>query len=187
MTLLSQTVNHLVFPILVGVLATGCDNGAARRAAEEKIREQAQAQVRRIAEDLDKQTTETGVYIRVAEDEIKEKDPWGTQIKISYSQGGVAEVVSIRSAGPDRVFQSNDDVVAQGMSANLKGIGEGIKKNAEETAANVAKGAVKGAVKGVKESIKDSLPFKKKESSSPETESKESKPDTDKPSDTNSQ
>ncbi len=46
--------------------AVGCEDRAARQAALEN----AQAQVRRIAEDLDKRTTETGVYIRAKEGEI---------------------------------------------------------------------------------------------------------------------
>jgi hypothetical protein len=71
-------------------------------------------------------------------------------------------MVRVRSAGPDREFDTKDDVVAEGMSANLKGIGEGIKKNAEETAANAAKGIVRGTVAGVKESIKDALQFENK-------------------------
>ena len=174
---------HTMMSIIVLTLTAGCDNGAARRAKIEK----AQAQVRRIAEDLDKRTTETGVYIRVKEDDIKEKDPWGTQIKVSYSQGGVAEVVSVRSAGPDRELQTDDDVVAQGMAVNLKGIGEGIKKNMEQTAANAAKGVVKGTVEGVKESIKELLPFKKKKSGDAETQpekaQQDAQPTTDKPGD----
>lgn len=106
--------------------AIGC-NGAAQRAVE-----QAEAQVKQIAADLDARTTETGVYVRVKEGEIKENDPWGTPVQVSYSQGGVAEMVSVRSAGPDRQFHTDDDLVAGGMAANLKGIGEGIKKNTEE-------------------------------------------------------
>ena len=60
-----------------------------------------------------------------------------------------------------REFDTKDDLVAEGMAINLKGIGEGIKKNVEETATNAAKGVVIGTVEGVKESIKDALPFKK--------------------------
>src|SRR5205085_5760550 len=101
------------------VQAIGCDDGAAAHAAGER----AQAQVRRIAADLDSRTTETGVYIRVKENEIKEHDPWDTPVQVRYAQGGVAEVVSVRSAGPDRQFHTADDVVAQGMATNLKGIG----------------------------------------------------------------
>lgn len=146
------------------MLAAGCgEQGEPPRVKIEK----AQAQVRRIVEDLDKRTTETGVYIHVKDTDIKEVDPWGTLIKVTYSQGGVAETVTVRSAGPDREFQTNDDIAAQGMATNLKGIGEGIKKNAEQAAANVAKGVVKGAVAGVKESIKESLPFKKKTEKEP--------------------
>ena len=140
------------------LIAAGCDNGAARRAAIEK----AEGQVRRIAAELDQKTTETGVYVRVKEGEVKESDPWGKRVEVSYSQGGLAEVVRVRSAGPDREFDTKDDVVAEGMTANLKGIGEGIKRNAEETAANAAKGIVSGTVAGVKESIKDALQFENK-------------------------
>ncbi len=146
------------------LLASGCSDGANNRASIER----AESQVARIAEDLDRRTTESGVYIRAEKDEIKERDPWGTPVKVTYSQGGVAETLSVRSAGPDRMFQTQDDIIAQGMAANLKGIGEGIKKNAEETAANAAKGAVKGAVAGVKESIKDALPSRKKKQASDE-------------------
>jgi hypothetical protein len=155
------------------LLVAGCDNGAAERTAREI--EQAQSQVQRIAADLDKRTTETGVYIRVKEGDIKEDDPWGTRIAVSYAQGGVAEFVIVRSAGPDREFHTDDDVAAQGMAANLKGIGEGIKNNVEETASNTAKGIVKGTVKGVKESIKESLPFQKKKADKVEAQPDESK------------
>lgn len=150
---------HLVFALRSLPLAAGCDGAAARRALIEK----AQAQVRGIAADLDKKTTDTGVYVRAKEDEIKEPDPWGTRIKVSYSQGGVAEVVTVSSAGPDREFNTADDIVAVGVAVNLKGIGEGIKKNAEETAAKAAKGVVKGTVEGVKESIKGSSRSKKRD------------------------
>jgi len=159
-TLHSSTCIMAVFAICFSIV--GCDGGAANRAAVE----QARAQVRRIADELDKQTTESGVYIRVKENEVKETDPWGSRIQVRYSQGGVAETVSVRSAGPDRKWHTDDDVVAQGATVNLKGIGEGIKKNAEEAAAKAAKGLVKGAAAGVKESVRDALPHKKKKGDS---------------------
>ncbi len=126
-------------------------------------RERAEAQVQRMANDLDGRTTETGVYVRVKEADLKETDPWGTRIKVGYSQGGIAEIVEVRSAGPDREFNTADDVVADRMAANLKGIGEGIKKNVEDTASRAAKGVVKGAMQGVKESIAESKARKKKQ------------------------
>jgi hypothetical protein len=143
------------------VSAVGCEVKVGKRA--DVI--QAQAQVRQIVDELDKRTTETGVYIRVKDGEIDEKDPWGTTVRIAYSQGGIAEVISVRSAGPDRKFHTDDDEVAESVAANFKGVGEGIKNNAGETAANVAKGVVKGTVDGVKRTIKESLPFKKEKAS----------------------
>ena len=139
----------------VAISVAGC--------GDNRSREKAEAQIQRLADDLDAKTTETGVYFRVKEGEVKEHDPWGTLIKVSYSQGGVAEMIEVRSAGPDREFHTTDDLATQRMAANLKGIGEGIRKNAEATAAGAAKGLVKGTVEGVKESIKDSLPRKKKD------------------------
>lgn len=156
-------------PVVVGGILLGAISGCS-----DHSRERAESQVQRIADDLDVRTTATGVYLRVKDADIKETDPWGTRIKVSYSQGGFAEMVEVRSAGPDRGFHTGDDVVADRMAANLKGVGEGIQKNVEETANRAAKGAVKGAIQGVKESIKESLPRKKQndnaEDASPEKE-----------------
>jgi hypothetical protein len=153
--------NFTLYVVLVLPLISGCDFGAARRAEMAKV-EKAETQVRRVAEELDRRTTEADVYVRAKEGDIKERDPWGTPLKVNYSQGGVAELVHVRSAGTDREFQTQDDVKWQCIAANLKGIGEGIKMNAEQTASNVAKGIVKGAVTGVKEAVRESLPFQKK-------------------------
>ncbi|MDB5389097.1 MAG: hypothetical protein JWM11_4743 [Planctomycetaceae bacterium] len=154
---------HAIFAVLLLLLIEGCDFGAARRTEIGKI-ERTENQVKRVAEELDRRTTDTGVYLRVKVDEVQEKDPWGTPLAVSYSQGGFAEMVEVRSAGPDREMQTKDDINAQCIAANFKGIGEGIKKNARPTASNVVKGVVKGTVDGVKESIKEALPFKKKKS-----------------------
>lgn len=133
------------------LLAAGCEDRVARRAAIET----ADSQVRRIAAELDQHTTETGVYVRANPDAIRENDPWGTPITFGYSQGGVAELVTVRSAGPDREFQTKDDVVASGLATNFKGVGDGIKRNAEETAARTAKGLVRGTVEGLRQSFRN--------------------------------
>lgn len=148
--------------LLALALVIGGNHVVTEKSHRQVQRGNAEAQVQRIAEDLDQRTTETGVYLRVDEDDIQEIDPWGTPVRVSYSQGGVAEVVTVRSAGPDGKFHSDDDVVAECMVANLKGIGEGVKKNIEETTANAAKGAVKGTAAGIKEVVRESMPFKKK-------------------------
>jgi hypothetical protein len=122
---------------------------------------QASAQVQRLTEDLDRRTTDEGVYIRVDEKDINEVDPWGTRLQVVYSQGGVAETLVVRSAGPDREFHTADDIQTTAGTVNFKGVGAGIQKGVEKTAAGAAKGFVKGTVTGVKESIQDVLPRKR--------------------------
>ena len=123
-----------------------------------KIRKmQAQSQVDRWANDLDQRTDESGVYQRVKPDEIQETDPWDKKLQISYSHGGVAEIVRVRSAGPDGSFDTRDDIVAQRMSANWKGLRQGIKDDAEKVAANTTRGAVRGGIEGIKESVSEAF------------------------------
>ena len=125
--------------------------------------ETARTQVTRWADRLDRETTETGVYIRHQGEQLPERDPWGVPLKVAYSQGGVAEIVVVSSAGPDGEFDTQDDVIEQRMSANLKGVGEGIKKNAPEVAEKAAAGAAKGMVKGLKEGVKEAFSRKQDE------------------------
>jgi hypothetical protein len=115
--------------------------------------DRAAAQVQRMAEQLDSRTTDAGTYVRVDPKDVKETDPWGTRLQVVYSQGGFAEDVTVRSAGPDRAFHTADDVQAVATSVNLKGVGTGIQQGVEKAAAGAAKGFVKGAVSGVKESL----------------------------------
>ncbi len=119
--------------------------------------EQARSQVKRLADHFDRQTTSTGIYIRHANNLTGERDPWGSDITVEYSQGGVAEIVTVTSAGPDRELHTKDDVATFRQSTNFKGVGEGIKKNAGDVAGEIAKGAVKGAVEGVKDSVKEGV------------------------------
>lgn len=139
--------------LIVAFSGFGCEMPAARDRREKT--EKARAQVGRICEELDRQTTETGSYDRVKPDDIKETDPWGTAIKVDYSSGGVAETILVRSAGPDRQFHTPDDVVQHGMTANFKGVGQAVKDNAGEVASDVGKGLVEGAAEGAKEVAKD--------------------------------
>ena len=133
---------------LASFIALGC-SGDSRNV------ERAQSQVGRLADHFDRQTTSAGVYIRPANNQAGENDPWGTPIIVEYSQGGMAEIVTVTSAGSDRELHSKDDISTFRQSTNFKGVGEGIKQNAGEVAGKLAKGAVKGAVEGVKESIKE--------------------------------
>ncbi len=135
---------------LTCLLVLGCST-------ESRNVERARLQVGRLADHFDRQTTPAGVYVRPNNNQAGENDPWGTAIIVEYSQGGMAEIVTVTSAGPDREFHSADDISTFRQSTNLKGVGEGIKQHAGEVAGEMAKGAVKGAVEGVKESVKEGV------------------------------
>jgi len=135
---------------LTSLLVPGCS-------ADSRNVERTRSQVGRLADHFDRQTTSAGVYVRPANNQAGENDSWGTAIIVEYSQGGLAEIVTVTSAGPDRELHSTDDISTFRQSANLKGVGEGIKQHAGEVAGEMAKGAVKGAVEGVKESVKEGV------------------------------
>jgi hypothetical protein len=117
----------------------------------------AHAQVTRWAEQLHSQTTDAGVYVRHPGHQLAENDPWGTPLSVAYTQGGFTEMVTVRSAGPDRTYYTDDDIVAERSVVNLKGIGTGAKENVEDFAYKSARGLTKGAADGIKETIRHAL------------------------------
>lgn len=125
----------------------GCNPQAA------KDLQMAKSQVNTWVERLDTQTTKTGVYVRHQDEVLPEVDPWGNKLRVSYSQGGLAEIVKVSSAGPDGMFGNDDDIREERQTTNLAGVGEGLKSGAQDLANESAKGVVKGVVAGVKESL----------------------------------
>jgi Type II secretion system (T2SS), protein G len=144
----------LVVPVVLGVGAAAFYvwDLQEKKKTLEKQREQAKAQCEEWADKLDKQTTDAGIYVRDSGESLPD-DPWGQKLRLSYSQGGVAEMLEVRSLGPDGLPNTDDDIRIGRMAANLKGIGTGIKTNTEETARNAARGAVKGVAEGIKDVI----------------------------------
>ncbi|HUT90861.1 MAG TPA: hypothetical protein VMY37_15255 [Thermoguttaceae bacterium] len=130
--------------------------------------EAARAQVNRWADQLDAQTTETGVYVRPTKEQLEETDPWGKPLMVSYTQDGLSETLVVRSAGPDGRSHTADDVTAQRMAANLKGIGEGVKKNVATVAQEASRGAVRGIIQGVKEAVQDARAAESRDQESPD-------------------
>jgi hypothetical protein len=147
--LLIAVITMLVCAVTAGLVLT---NVAGYRRLDE-----ARAQVRRWAEQLHGQTTDAGVYIRHPGNRLPEDDPWGTPLVVSYSQGGFAETLTVRSAGPDRALHTQDDIVEQRSVLNLKGIGMGVKNHVEEFAEKSARGVVRGTAEGIKATIVESL------------------------------
>jgi hypothetical protein len=129
-------------------------------AAKQRVAD-AHTQVTRWAEQLHAQTTEAGVYLRHPANQLPENDPWGTPLNVAYNHSGFAETLSVRSAGPDGVFYTEDDILAQRSVVNLSGIGKGAKDSIEEFAQNGARGLTKGVAQGIKESLHDATAEKK--------------------------
>lgn len=140
--------------VLLGAGVFFVNRRVEERRAEDDRRQEAAAMCNRWADELDRKTTDAGVYVRWEGDRLPERDPWGNDLRVAYSHGGVAEVLEVRSLGPDGVPNTADDVVAHRTAVNFKGVGHGIKEGAEGTARNAAKGAVKGLVEGAREAIR---------------------------------
>lgn len=144
-----NTKTVVLLLVVVGILALG--GFAIKQFQVHRKNSKARDQVARWAEKLDAQTTKTGVYIRHQGENLPEKDPWVKALQVQYKQGGIAETVTVRSAGPDGTLLTSDDIFDQRMAANFKGLGEGVKKNVSEIARETMKGAVKGTVEGIKD------------------------------------
>lgn len=131
------------------------DEENAKKAAEESLRvAKAKTQVLEWATKLNSQITPTGTYIRYPSEDLPENDPWGNPLKVSYSNGMITETLVVRSAGKDKKYGTDDDVVATNHKNNFKGVKDGIKNNVEETAKSGGKGAVKGIIEGIKDGLK---------------------------------
>jgi hypothetical protein len=124
-----------------------------QRAAEERAR----SQVRAWAEKLDANTTVTGSYIRPQAEELPEIDPWGKTLRVNYTNEGVAEKLTVRSAGPDKTFFTDDDIDEVRMTGSLEGTAEVVKKNIGEVSKEGAKGTVKGILEGAAEGVKEAV------------------------------
>jgi hypothetical protein len=123
------------------------------RSSEEK---QAGAQTRRLviewADKLDQRLTAAGVYVHWETESLPDQDAWGTPLHVTYKDERVYEQVIVKSAGKDKIFGNNDDIVEKRKQINMKGIGEGIKKI---DTAGVAASVAKGVAIGIKEAIKE--------------------------------
>ena len=123
-----------------------------RREAEQRAAD-ARALCNQWADRLDKQTTDAGIYIRWDGDTLPDSDPWGNPLRVSYSQGGVSEMVEVRSLGGDGRTHTDDDIATTRVAMNFKGVGMGLKEGIEDTSAKAAKGLVKGTIAGIKDAI----------------------------------
>ena len=82
-----------------------------------------EAQCRMIADRLDGQLLQNGLYDRQP---LNEVDGWGRQIHLEYSDPTAVEMLTVRSAGYDGIFGSRDDIVVQRQNLVASEVGEGI-------------------------------------------------------------
>ncbi|KKL09679.1 hypothetical protein LCGC14_2563440, partial [marine sediment metagenome] len=64
------------------------------------------------ADELSKLVDSSGAYIRV--DGLVSRDPWNNPLGVAYSRSvrGVEKLV-VRSAGPDGLFSTDDDIATE--------------------------------------------------------------------------
>lgn len=149
-----MTAIALALLLIVGFLTS-----AASRSKREK-RITTDRNVTALAEQLDADV-ERGRYKRISPDEVTQTDSWNTTLRVEYRDEGLGEQLIVRSAGPDGVFDTDDDITARRWLMNAKGIGE----NIHDGAASVAKETTKGVIQGVKEEVKGT--FRRKTTEDP--------------------
>jgi hypothetical protein len=154
-----------ILTISLGVIAAvGCVAWLYHNHREqERCLAEARAQVSRWADELSGQTTDAGIFVRHPGNQLPESDPWETPLSVAYTQGGFAETLTVRSAGPDRLFNTEDDVVEKRYAVNLKGVGKGMRDHVEEFAENGARGMTKGVIGGIREGVQKAIQKKPRE------------------------
>lgn len=104
------TVALLAVGFIFGIYVTVINTMEVHKKAE-----QTRAVIAEWTEKLDSQTDEAGVYVRHDGDDLPAKDAWGSNLKVIYHRGGLVEGVRVRSAGADRLFYTEDDLVGRAM------------------------------------------------------------------------
>ncbi len=174
-------MKHLTFQIISFIVLIAIFILMFSESAEE---ESTRATMNKWAEKLDRNVKLSGVYIQWESDTLPESDEWGTPLKVTYKNEGVAERLFVTSAGEDKSWNTSDDLKASRMQINAKGIGEGIKEHTAQTAKEFTKGVsegikeeisqtVAGVKVGVKESIKETASSVKEKASDLASDAKE--------------
>ena len=57
---------------------------------------------------------------------LTEIDPWGNTLKVDYKQDGINEIMTVRCAGPDNEFETQDDLIRTRSAPNFWGFHHGL-------------------------------------------------------------
>jgi hypothetical protein len=125
-------MRFILLLLLVGVLTLpGCQWAAEKiglaQTAEQK--EEAARKLKQADQLVEKwagtvEPSGSGGFVR--REGITEMDPWGNYIRIRFHQKWFQEIAIIQSAGPDGVFDNDDDLLRQRSTGNVWGILGGI-------------------------------------------------------------
>src|SRR5262249_22987990 len=88
---------------------------------------QTTAMVQRVGERLANDKSGT-VFRRPGEGmvfDLPERDAWGTPLHVVYGRHTVSETLTLRSAGPDRDYNSQDDIVFEASAYTAAGVLDG--------------------------------------------------------------
>lgn len=99
------------------------DEKRAREEAAKKLRD-GDALVHSFAERTAQNTDPSGGFKR--HEGLTEVDPWGTALKVDYKQDGTSEIMTVRSAGPDTQFDTQDDLTRTRATSNFWGFHRGL-------------------------------------------------------------
>ncbi len=98
----------------------------SQEAKQERLLKQEQGDklVAEFSEKLERQTQSSGGYVH--HEGLTPDDPWGNRLQVTYSQRWSKEVLTVRSAGPDGRFETDDDLVRIRETNNVMGTLSGI-------------------------------------------------------------
>jgi hypothetical protein len=66
--------------------------------------------VAKVADEVAKDTDSDGRFVRKPDGPLPETDVWGRQLRLAYKPGVLSDGLEVRSAGPDGVWNTWDDV-----------------------------------------------------------------------------
>ena len=70
----------------------------------------------RLADEFAKETDSDGRFVRTPEGELSETDVWGRPFRLAYKPGVFHDELEVRSAGPNGVWNTWDDIVIKHRS-----------------------------------------------------------------------
>lgn len=152
-------MKHLAITLFLVMLAAALWRPIEDYFQEQRIetqrREEVGRQIRELINKINSERDDAGAFKRYSNNGATGvNDPWGTEISSVPVRSGIMEVLEVRSAGKDKSFFTDDDIIAKSRSMNFKGLREGVIEDAQELAKEKAKGTVKGIAEGIRESFK---------------------------------